>query len=136
MVKSDWEMNTNLHAAMREILRVAQEQQVPAQEMPRYLLILSDMQFDACIAHDDNAMQMVARQYAAAGYAMPAVIFWNIASYGNAPVDQHTSGAVLVSGFSPAILKGVLAADWQSLTPLSLMLSVIMDPRYDVVLAD
>ena len=136
MVKSDWEMNTNLHAAMREILRVAQEHHVPAQQMPRYLLILSDMQFDACVAHDDNAMQMMARQYAAAGYAMPAVIFWNIASYGNAPVDQHTSGAVLVSGFSPAILKGVLAADWQSLTPLSLMLSVIMDPRYDVVLAD
>ncbi len=136
MVKSDWEMNTNLHAAMREILRVAQEQQVPAQQMPRYLLILSDMQFDACVAHDDNAMQLMARQYAAAGYAMPAVIFWNIASYGNAPVDQHTSGAVLVSGFSPAILKGLLAADVQSLTPLSLMLSVIMDPRYDVVLAD
>jgi hypothetical protein len=136
MVKSDWEMNTNLHAAMREILRVAQEHQVPAQQMPRYLLILSDMQFDACVAHDDNAMQLMARQYAVAGYAMPAVIFWNIASYGNALVDQHTSGAVLVSGFSPAILTGVLAADVQSLTPLSLMLSVIMDPRYDVVLAD
>jgi hypothetical protein len=136
MVTSHWEMNTDLHAAMREILRVAQEHQVPESQMPRYLLILSDMQFDACVAHDDSAMQMMARQYAAAGYAMPAVIFWNIASNGNAPVDQHTSGAVLVSGFSPAILKGVLAADWQSLTPIGMMLSVIMDPRYDVVLAD
>jgi hypothetical protein len=41
-----------------------------------------------------------------------------------------------VSGFSPAILRGVLAADWQSLTPIGMMLAVIMNPRYDVVLAD
>jgi hypothetical protein len=94
------------------------------------------MQFDGCVAHDDNAMQMMARQYTAAGYTMPAVIFWNIASYSNVPVDQHQNGAVLVSGFSPAILRGVLAADWQSLTPIGMMQAVIMDPRYDVVLAD
>ena len=43
---------------------------------------------------------------------------------------------MLVSGFSPAILKGVLAADVQSLTPLGLMLSVIMAPRYDLALAE
>ena len=136
LVTSDWEMNTNLHAAMRAILRVALAHQVPAAQMPRYLLILSDMQFDACVAHDDNAMQMMARQYAAAGYAMPAVIFWNINNHDNVPVQQHVSGAMLVSGFSPAILKAVMKAEMDSLTPLGLMLSVIMDPRYDLALAE
>jgi hypothetical protein len=136
MVRSDWEMNTDLHATMREILRVAQEHHVPDSEMPRYLLILSDMQFDACVAHDDSAIQMMARQYVAAGYTMPAVIFWNIASYSNVPVAQHSSGTVLVSGFSPVILRGVLSADWQSLTPLAMMQAVIMDPRYDLALAE
>lgn len=136
MVTSNWQMNTNLHAAMSQILCVALAHQVPAAQMPRYLLILSDMQFDECVAHDDSAIQMMARQYAAAGYAMPAVIFWNINSCDNVPVQQHANGAVLVSGFSPAILKAVLSADLASLTPLSLMLSVIMDPRYDLALAE
>ncbi|RLT23639.1 MAG: DUF2828 family protein [Chloroflexi bacterium] len=136
MVKSDWEMNTNLHAAMREILRVALAHQVPAAQMPRYLLILSDMQFDACVAHDDSAIQMMARQYAVAGYAMPVVIFWNINNHDNIPVQQHASGAMLVSGFSPGILKAVMKAEMDSLTPLGLMLSVIMDPRYDLALAE
>ena len=76
MVKSDWGMSTNLHAALDKILSVAVKGNVPEHEMPAMLLILSDMQFNACVRHDDSAMEMIARKYQDAGYEMPKVVFW------------------------------------------------------------
>lgn len=134
MVKSNWEMNTNLHAAFDKILSVAKTGNVPAEEMPKMVLILSDMQFDACVRHDDSAMQMIERKYSEAGYELPKVVFWNLnASYGNAPVKFDKSGTALVSGFSPAIVKPLLYGDIDSFTPEAIMLKTIMDDRYAVL---
>jgi hypothetical protein len=134
MVKSDWGMSTNLHKAFERILDVAVKGGVPQEEMPAMVLILSDMQFNACVRHDDSAMQMIARKYAEAGYTLPKVVFWNLnAAYGNAPVKFDTSGTALVSGFSPAVVKPLLAGDLETFTPESVMLKTIMDDRYKVL---
>jgi hypothetical protein len=132
MVKSTWGMSTNLHAAFDLILDVATKYNVPQTEMPEMLLILSDMQFDRCISFDDSAMQMVERKYAAAGYTAPQIVFWNINSSDNVPVKSDKSGAALVSGFSPAIMKALLAADMSEFTPEGIMLKTIMVDRYAV----
>ena len=131
MVDSKWEMNTNLHAAIEKILQVAIEGNVPQEEMPQTLLILSDMQFDQCARYDDSAMQMIARKYADAGYAMPNIVFWNLNAHDNVPAKFNEQGVALVSGFSPAIVKGVLAADLDNFTPEAIMLKTIMSDRYD-----
>jgi hypothetical protein len=134
MVKSDWGMSTDLHKAFAKILDVAVKGGVPQEEMPAMVLILSDMQFNACVKHDDSAMQMIARKYTEAGYTLPKVVFWNLnASYGNAPVKFDTSGTALVSGFSPAIVKPLLSGDLETFTPESVMLKTIMDDRYKVL---
>jgi len=134
MVKSDWGMSTNLHKAFERILDVAVKGGVPQEEMPAMVLILSDMQFNACVRHDDSAMQMIARKYKEAGYDLPKVVFWNLnAAYGNAPVKFDTSGTALVSGFSPAVVKPLLAGDLETFTPESVMLKTIMDDRYKVL---
>lgn len=134
MVKSDWGMSTNLHKAFERILDVAVKGGVPQEEMPAMVLILSDMQFNACVRHDDSAMQMIARKYKEAGYTLPKVVFWNLnAAYGNAPVKFDTSGTALVSGFSPAVVKPLLAGDLETFTPESVMLKTIMDDRYKVL---
>ena len=131
MVDSKWEMNTNLHAAIEKILQVAIEGNVPQEEMPQTLLILSDMQFDQCARYDDTAMQMIARKYADAGYSMPNIVFWNLSAHDNVPAKFNDNGVALVSGFSPAIVKGVLAADLDNFTPEAIMLKTIMSDRYD-----
>ena len=131
MVESKWEMNTNLHAAIAKILQVAREGNVPQEEMPATLLILSDMQFDQCARYDDSAMQMIARKYADAGYSMPNIVFWNLSAHDNVPAKFDDHGVALVSGFSPAIVKGVLAADLDNFTPEAIMLKTIMSDRYD-----
>jgi len=134
MVKSNWAMSTNLHKAFAKILDVAVKGGVPQEEMPAMVLILSDMQFNACVKHDDSAMQMIARKYKEAGYTLPKVVFWNLnAVYGNAPVKFDTSGTALVSGFSPAVVKPLLAGDLETFTPESVMLKTIMDDRYKVL---
>ena len=134
MVKSKWDMNTNLNKAFKKILDVAVGAGVPQSEMPAMVLILSDMQFDQCVTHDDSAIQMIARKYQDAGYELPKVVFWNLnASYGNAPVKFDKSGTALVSGFSPAIVKPLLSGDIDNFTPESVMLKTIMDERYKVL---
>jgi hypothetical protein len=134
MVKSDWGMSTNLHKAFERILDVALKGGVKQSEMPAMVLILSDMQFNACVRHDDSAMQMIARKYEEAGYDLPKVVFWNLnAAYGNAPVKFDTSGTAMVSGFSPAIVKPLLSGDLEIFTPESVMLKTIMDDRYALV---
>jgi hypothetical protein len=134
MVKSNWDMNTDLNKAFAKILEVAVKGNVAQEDMPAMVLILSDMQFDACVRHDDSALQMIARKYEAAGYTLPKVVFWNLnASYGNAPVKFDKSGTALVSGFSPAVVKPLLAGDLENFTPESVMLKTIMDDRYKVL---
>jgi len=129
--KADWGMSTNLHSAFEAVLNVAVNQHVPQEDMPKYILILSDMQFNQCVKHDDSAMQMIARKYQNAGYTVPNIVFWNLHDCGTVPVSAHTSGAALVSGFSPSIMKSILAA--KEFTPRSVMLDTINQPRYCVV---
>lgn len=131
MQRSDWGMNTNLHAAFERVLKIATTGKVPQEDMPQVLLILSDMQFDYCAEFDDSAMQMIERKYADAGYEVPTIVFWNLNAHGNAPVSFNKQGVALVSGFSPAIMKAILSADLSTLTPESLVRDAVNIPRYD-----
>lgn len=133
MEKSSWDMNTNVIAAFQKVLDVAKKGNVSDEEMPKALLILSDMQFDQCARFDDSAMESIKRNFKAAGYTVPKVVFWNINSHDNAPVKFDQRGVALVSGFSPTIVKSVLAADLSNMTPEAIMLQTVMNPRYDLV---
>jgi hypothetical protein len=132
MVTSEWGMNTDLIKALHGVLSVAVKGNVPQEEMPSMLLILSDMQFDRCAKFDDTAMQAIARSYQNAGYNVPQIVFWNINAYDNVPVKHDESGVALVSGFSPAIVKAILSADASEFTPEAIMLKTIMVDRYSV----
>lgn len=131
MNTSHWEMNTDLHRAFDEILNVAKGNRVRAEDMPEMLLILSDMQFDQCARYDDSAKQMIARKYEAAGYTIPKIVFWNLNSgYKNTAVQYDSRGVCQVSGFSPAIMKSVLANDLETFTPYNVMLKTLEKDRY------
>jgi hypothetical protein len=132
--RAHWQMNTNLHAAFDEILRVAVRGNVPAEDMPDMLLILSDMQFDSCTRFDDSAQEMIKRKYANAGYEVPKIVFWNLSPYGsdNTPVRFDDKGVCHVSGFSPAIMKAVLSVeDLEDFTPFNVMVKTLMSDRYN-----
>ena len=128
-----WGMSTDLHAAFDEVLRVATQNKIDESDMPAYILILSDMQFNGhtVTGADESAMQMMASKYAAAGYKIPNIVFWNLnARSDQAPVKFDKGGTALVSGFSPAIMKSILAAE--NFTPEAIMLGTVDIPRYDI----
>jgi len=135
MSSAKWDMNTNLHAAFDAILAMATRNNIPQYEMPEVLLILSDMQFDAGIRWDETAQEMMKRKFRNAGYGMPKIVFWNLREGGgknDTPVRFDDRGVCHVSGFSPAIMKSVLADDLEDFTPYNVMLKALMNPRYDL----
>ena len=126
---ASWGMSTDINAAFKLILNTAVKNKVPAAEMPKMLLILSDMEFDYC--GENTNTQAAQKLFADAGYEMPKLVFWNLSSRSqNVPVRHNAQGVALVSGFSPAILKSLLAAE--SFTPERIMLDTVLQARYDV----
>jgi hypothetical protein len=130
MSRSNWSMSTNLQGALKSILDLAVKKKVPQEDMPNALLIMSDMQFNCC-RPDARAVEMIRKDYERAGYEAPAVIFWNINAASNVPVSFDETGTALVAGFSPSIMKSVLSADLQNMTPEGIMRKTVMTDRYD-----
>jgi hypothetical protein len=136
MQRADWGMNTNLTAVFETVLRQATGYELPESEMPTTILILSDMEFDRCVVDgaDVSAMNAIESKYREAGYRLPRVVFWNLnARMGNVPVKCNENGVALVSGFSPAIMKTIVAnlTDSAKFTPLGIMMDVLLDERYN-----
>lgn len=133
---SDWGGSTDIESAFRSILDLASKNNLKQEDMPKVLLILSDMQFNGETYHDPvrnlSALQMMKREYKQAGYDVPNVVYWNLNSgYGNVPVKKSKEGVALVSGFNPSILKSLLSGEIQS--PESIMLKTVFDSRYDAI---
>lgn len=132
--------NTNIQAAYRLILDKAKKVNAEAKDIPKFIMIISDMQFDAACPsaitkYDYEARKYVVtkglnpetihenmtREFKAAGYELPKVIYWNMNAMGGFPTANFEKNVALVSGFSPNILKAVLKADSAILTPESVM---------------
>ena len=141
--RSDWDMNTNLIAAFDLILSNAVKGDISEDEMPTMLLILSDMEFDEATSNSGwgryeipewnlTAQQAIAMKYEVAGYKVPKIVYWNLASrQSNMPVQYNEEGTALISGFSPSILKSILGG--HNMTPESIMFKTIDTERYETI---
>jgi hypothetical protein len=128
--RAAWSMNTDLIAVFRTILEAALNNDVPASDMPKKLIIVSDMQFDqACRSNKRTNFEQIQKLYRKAGYEMPSLVFWNVnAIGGNVPIQSHDTGTALVSGCSPSILKSILTDS--VLTPVDTMNDAVYSARY------
>ena len=129
--RAEWSMNTSIERTFREILRVATLGNVPQNEMPKYVMILSDMEFDQASDGNRMAWDMSRKLFESNGYTLPKVVWWNLRARTDAtnnPVKQHEKGAALVSGFSPNILKSILACE--TFTPANVMMETLNSERY------
>lgn len=126
--RSEWGMTTDIEATFNMILDSAVRNRVDSSEMPTCILIMSDMEFDgACKGL--SAIDMIRQKYQQAGYEMPKIVFWDLQSrHDNFPVQAKDENTSLISGFSPSILKSVLAGE--SMTPEKIMLKTLNAERY------
>lgn len=133
MVRSNWDMSTNVMSVFELILELAVKEKVHQEDLPSSILIFSDMQFN-CVRDGENvtALEAIKAKFKAAGYEAPSIVFWNLNSrYANLPVTRSSTGACLVSGSSPAIVKAVLSG--RDVTPLSTMQFALGSDRYDIL---
>ena len=131
MINSEWGGSTNLEGAFKTLLAAAVKHSVPVEQMPATILIMSDMEFNVAVGMPNASLfENIKAKYAAAGYAMPNLVFWNIAGRaGNVPVRRGTAGVALVSGASPSILKSVLSGT--AISPEVVMRETVMVDRYN-----
>lgn len=125
--------NTDLEAVFKLLLDTAVKNGLPQKDMPAKLFIISDMEFDYCVVggNDDTLFREMKKMYAAAGYKLPDIVFWNVNSRSqNIPVSRSETGAALVSGASPAIFDMVIGG---GLSPEKVMRDIIESERYAAI---
>lgn len=129
--------NTNVNAAFLKIVEFAKTHKISHADMPKFLVLFSDMQFDVADRTDGNktGFAMAKAAFKDAGYDLPKIVFWNLnANVKNVPVKFDKNGTALVSGFSPALMKSIFSAelDADDFTPLALMLKALQVERYNI----
>ena len=129
---SDWDNNTNLEAAISQILEIGRRNHVSRDEMPKTLIIISDMEIDSCTSKDWTFYKVAARKYAAYGYRVPNIVFWNVNSRHDIfHADKKRMGVQLVSGQSAAMFRNVISCI--GMDPVTAMEKVINSERYEAV---
>lgn len=127
--------NTDLEAGLQLILDIAIDYKLDQSELPKCLVVITDMQFDQASNNSDRHNTLykeMASRFAAAGYTMPNVVFWNVNSpKASFQANSAFRGVQMVSGQTPAVFQTVLNSIGK--TPYEAMLDALNDPMYDCV---
>ncbi len=126
--------NTNIQKVFEVVLDTAVKHHVPQEELPSTLYIISDMEFDCCTRDASvTNFEYAKRLYAAHGYTLPQVVFWNVASRNRQqPVTKNEQGVALVSGCTPRLFSMVAAGRY---SPYEQMLEILGNERYAPIAA-
>jgi hypothetical protein len=118
--RAAWGGSTNFEAAYDKIIEVCVKHKLQKKEVPS-LIVFSDMQFNEAHHNADGYGAMIPMhnvihsKFAAAARKLDwddstptPIVYWNLRDTEGYPVEKDTEGAVLLSGFSPSMLKLVM----------------------------
>ena len=129
---SGWQMNTDCEAAFNLILDTAIKNHVSAEEMPKSLIIISDMEFDYCGNRRWDFYSNMRAKFAQYGYEIPTIVYWNCESRHDVfHADKNRKGVILVSGSSTGTFRNLIGAVGKS--PLDFMMDIIDSKRYEPI---
>ena len=130
--KNDWDANTDLRKAFELVLDIAIKNNVPAEEMPKSLIVISDMEIDVCGNKEWTFYEKMSQRFRKHGYQIPNIIFWNVNSRHDIfHADSKRIGVQLCSGQSTTVFKQMLSCI--GMTPVEAMEKVINAERYDCI---
>ena len=133
VMRTDVGYNTNLEAAFDAILQTAINNRVPNEEMPKALVVVSDMEIDRYMRpgrHWDFIQTMKAK-FARYGYELPKIVLWNVEARNDTFLSQ-SEDVIFVSGQSVSSFKN-LCGSLDDKTSWDFMLEVLNDSMYDMV---
>lgn len=137
--------NTNIEKVFGLILNTAIQNKLSQAEMPKNILIISDMEFDSCATcgkdsggyyrsfknPDKKLFKVIEETYARYGYKIPKLVFWNVNSRTRTiPMKENDLGVALVSGFSTNIAEMIMN---DKLDPLEILLDKLNTKRYEKI---
>ena len=137
--KVEWGNSTNLEKAFDKLLETCIKGGVSQEEMPKAILVVSDMQINAASSACEwdghiSFFKSMSKKYEKAGYKMPQLIFWNVnAKKATFHASKDDAGASLVSGFSVNVFKQVIKSIGS--TPYELMMNILESERYKDIVA-
>ena len=130
--------DTNIEAVFDLILDTVIQHDMSQEEIPKNVLIISDMEFNCCalsnsgpVGADPKLFEVISKKYEDAGYNLPRLVFWNVNSRTNTiPVKENEMGVALVSGFSQNIARMVMSG---KIDPYECLLETLDGDRYKPV---
>ncbi len=130
---ADWNMNTDLYAALMLVLESAVCSHAPQSDLPESILVITDMEIDCCTNRRSfNFAEDIQRIYRDAGYTMPEIVFWNVSARNRTFLAEQSTGHVrLVSGFSVRVLEALMKG--KAFTPWDYMVETLNSPRYEAI---
>ncbi len=132
MSKAAWAMNTDLKAAFDKVLEIALNNHVPQEEMPKAIIVISDMEIDFCGNKDWSFYDKMVHRFRKHGYEIPNIIFWNVNSRSDVfHGDASRRGVQLCGGQSATIFRQLMSCI--GYTPMEMMETVINGERYDCI---
>ena len=137
IANSPWGGSTDFLAAIQLILDVGIKNRLSVNDMPKKLIVVSDMQFDCAersrcpdygimnqwgsnfngksSMNEDTTHAKIKTAFYNAGMEVcgapwepPMIVYWNVRHTGRFPVESNTPNTQMVSGFSLSLLKLVL----------------------------
>ena len=144
MSQADWGGSTNVEAAFDMMLEVAIKNKLSQSDIPKNLIIISDMEFNQCVTSgarstshwgcscgnvSDTLFEAMAKKWAAHGYEMPHLVFWNVQARQNNIPMLGVGHVSYVSGMSPAIFEQIMTGK----TGYDLMMEKLDSERYAVI---
>lgn len=128
----NWSGSTNCKAAFEMILDTAIQYHIPQEDMPKALIIISDMEFDNCGGRNWTFYDQMKNEFARNGYEIPSIIFWNCESRHDVfHTDKNRKGTILVSGQSASVFKQLMGS--VNYTPMEFMMKTVNAKRYDPI---
>ena len=129
--------DTNIEATFDLMLNTAIQNRCSQDDLPQNVIIISDMEFNSAVGWRSNfrgnntetLLEGIAKKWAAYGYEMPHLIFWNCdARQNNIPMIGN--GRIsYVSGMSPTIFETIMSGK----TGYDLMMEKLNSDRYSVI---
>lgn len=124
--------DTNLEAAFDAILSTAVRTNCPQADLPKALVIISDMEINAWHGGSLTFTEEMRKRFAEHGYEMPKLVYWNVDSRKDTFLAyKNDPNAILVSGQSASTFKNLIKGI--DLSAFEIMVQTLNDPRYDCV---
>ena len=132
VMATDVGYNTNLEAAFNYILKHAVTNGVSNNELPKALVVISDMEIDRYMRQNKmDFVDAMKAKFARYGYTLPKLIMWNVQAR-NDTVLSKQEDVLLVSGQAASTFRE-LCGNLDGKTAWDLMLETLGNKMYDCI---